>query len=459
MIEIGSMESALAVTQPKVNKQSQGDRVPRLMSPPGQIAETYRKPALSANKFIVSGASADAVYDTSVKRAFRVNHTAGKVLRLCDGMRSVKEIARIISEESRLEESQVLKDIQKFLLACPGDWWQTDNAETRHGSGELFLENLEQHPRRVSWESTHGCNLQCVHCIVDAGARSERELDTDEATTMITQMADVGVRNLTITGGEPTLRKDFFKLVRLASRTGMSLTILTNGTTIDPKHARALRDAEAGVQITILGSTPQIHDAITRVPGSLARSIRGIKVLQKARVRLLDASFVIMRNNFDDLHKTRELLAGLGVGVNAGLLLPVGRAKANWDRIGLPPRTLKKLRIEESVRTDAVLQGFLDAPRFGTVPCPTDSMAVDSEGHFIPCSGIRGITLGDVRGSVSEIWEAVSSRARFMKSISVESVETCGGCELRYSCTGGCRAVTHAYAGDLRAKNPFCEVY
>lgn len=417
--------------------------------------------ALRTSLSLVFGISADAVYDRRTGRVFRINHIAGKVLRLCDGKHALEEIVRIISDETGVQKRQVLEDVEKFMARCPEDWWVKGTTSSPSPRNRSFLDDAENKPlRRVSWECTNACNLQCLHCIVEAGRPSRRELKTHAARQLIEEMADAGVTSITMTGGEPSLRKDFLELVRLISKREMELTLLTNGTVIRRRHAEVLKDSDARVQVTILGSNPLTHDTITRVPGSFENVLRAIAYLRQARVTLLRASFVVMKNNVHDLFETRKLLERYGLDVRVALLLPVGRAKVNWRSIGLPPSTLKKLTFGNPLEIDGVLQGFLVAPRFGTISCPTDAMTIDSDGRIIPCSGIRGIVLDDVRShGLLQIWQGHSSPRNLLRETSVDRNDICGGCELRYACMGGCRAVTFAYRRGLHGKNPFCELY
>lgn len=410
---------------------------------------------------VVSGAEADAVYNTYSKSVYRVNHVGGKVLRLCDGSHTLEDISKAISKESMIGLARVQTDVARFVEHCPVDWWTKDKSRHDRGSMTAFSEELDTEPlRRVSWECTNACNLRCVHCLVEAGTHSSEELSTSEASVFLRQLSDIGVKSITLTGGEATVRKDFTVLVRLIHDLGIELTLLSNGTMITKSLAKLLADANAKVQVTILGSRAEIHDTITGVPGSYDSAMRGIALLKQASVDLFDVSFVVLKTNINDLRNTREALAEFGLGVKIGLLLPVGRANANWGNIGIPAEVVKRLSFEETLHTETILQGFIGSPRFGTISCPTDSMTVDSNGKVIPCSGIRGIVLADIRReSPTDIWNGSTSPKSFLRNTSVENIAICSSCELRFTCMGGCRAVTFAYESSLSAKNPFCEMY
>ncbi|MBT3219556.1 MAG: radical SAM protein [Proteobacteria bacterium] len=63
-------------------------------------------------------------------------------------------------------------------------------------------------PQRVVWEITWRCNLRCQHCLVKAG-KASNELTTAEALAVADSLAHLGLGAVTLTGGEPLMRKDW----------------------------------------------------------------------------------------------------------------------------------------------------------------------------------------------------------------------------------------------------------
>lgn len=415
------------------------------------------RPLHSSNIVVVYGKDADAVYELNTKQVYRINHSAGEILRLCDGNHTIDDIAKEIFKTANVDSNKIRKDVLNFISSCPSDWlsWNVEDSR-RENAGGFFSQVKTEQLRQVSWECTFVCNLRCLHCLVDAGGSIAGELNADEAMHLIDQFADAGVKTVSLTGGEVTLRRDFFDIVRRINWKGMELNVLTNGTTMNNKIAQCLRNADAKVQVSILGSNSIIHDYLTGVDGSLEKALQGIRTLLQEGVKLLDVSFVTMASNIKDIQNVRKQMAELGLGVKAGLLLPLGRAKSNWDYLGLKPEHFLALR-REPMKMHEVLQGNLGVPQFGSIPCPVDSMTVTPTGDAILCSGLRDPVLGNVRDfGVAEIWNGVKS---FLRTLSVDNVNICRNCEFRYACMGACRAVTLAYKQVLTEKNPLCELY
>src|SRR5262249_49386374 len=131
-------------------------------------------------------------------------------------------------------------------------------------------------PISAHMDLTYRCNERCVHCYLDHDDRGE--MSTAEVTSLLDQMAEAGAFFLTLSGGEPLMRKDFFEIVEHARRRMFNVKLKTNGLLID--EAKAIRLRELGVetvQISVYSHRSEIHDAITKIPGSLGRTIEAIR--------------------------------------------------------------------------------------------------------------------------------------------------------------------------------------
>ncbi len=85
----------------------------------------------------------------------------------------------------------------------------------------------------MAWlEVTRRCNLRCPHCFVEGGAPRSSELSTDQILGLLDEWAEMGVFCVVITGGEPTLHRDFLEIVEHAWDAGFVVSIPTNGTAL-----------------------------------------------------------------------------------------------------------------------------------------------------------------------------------------------------------------------------------
>jgi radical SAM protein with 4Fe4S-binding SPASM domain len=168
----------------------------------------------------------------------------------------------------------------------------------------------EKIPLVCHFDLTYQCNLNCVHCYVVSEERPE--LATSEIKDILDQLAQVGTLYLTFSGGEIFTREDFFQIAEYARRLHFALRLMTNGTLIDEQVAERVAALYPDrVSVSIYSTTPEIHDGITLVPGSLARTMSAVKILRDRNVNLLIGG-VLMRQNVNDYSKVYEFAQSMG---------------------------------------------------------------------------------------------------------------------------------------------------
>jgi len=165
----------------------------------------------------------------------------------------------------------------------------------------------------VVWSVTRRCNLNCIHCYSDS--RNEDypgELSTQEARTMIKDLADFRIPALLLSGGEPLIRKDIFELADYAVDTGLRLTLSTNGTLIDKRMAKRIKEtgfSYVGISFDGIG---EVNDRFRGMNGAFDLAVRGIRncmeVDQKVGLRL-----TLTRRNYEDLHNIFDFIEKEGI--------------------------------------------------------------------------------------------------------------------------------------------------
>ena len=165
-------------------------------------------------------------------------------------------------------------------------------------------------PLSVHLDLTYRCNERCIHCYLDHDDHGE--MTTAEIKDLLDQMADAGVFYLTLSGGEILMRRDFFEIVEHARARTFCIKLKTNGVLIREKEAERLRALGVeSVQISVYSHRPEVHDAITKVPGSLRQSIAAVRLLREQGLTVTMAN-VLMVQNAADYQGVRALAAELG---------------------------------------------------------------------------------------------------------------------------------------------------
>ncbi|HEY4903185.1 MAG TPA: radical SAM protein [Candidatus Sulfotelmatobacter sp.] len=141
-------------------------------------------------------------------------------------------------------------------------------------------------PLQVSIEVTRRCPLECLHCynnlpMGDVEAK-QRELTKEEHFRVLDELVEMGCFWILYTGGEIFARKDFLEIYTYAKQKGFLITLFTNGTIITEAIADYLVEwPPFAIEITLYGRTRETYEALTAIPGSYDRCLRGIQLLRE----------------------------------------------------------------------------------------------------------------------------------------------------------------------------------
>ena len=337
-------------------------------------------------------------------------------------------------------------------------------------------------PRTCVWDITTACNLRCLHCELEAGERDAGELSLPRMLELAGELARAGCENVSLTGGEPLLRRDWPGLARRLADLGIKVKIVTNGILVD--QATADRMAEAGVMgaSVSLDGLREAHDAL-RVPAAPMGSrfdaaLRAIETLVRSPLRTAVIT-QIHRRNIDDLDSMYDLLATLGVDAwQVQLAFPLGRLLRSAMDLLIDPSRLPWLHdklaafvrdgrvplvvadnIGYYARQEPVLRRGTGGMSSFWMGCMAGCLAVSicSNGDVKGCpSHPRSFVVGNVLAEpFSAIW-ADESRFAYNTRWQEELLEgKCAACSFRRICRAGCTTMAWAVTGTIY-DNPFC---
>jgi radical SAM protein with 4Fe4S-binding SPASM domain len=295
-------------------------------------------------------------------------------------------------------------------------------------------------PISVQVDLTYRCNERCVHCYLDHDDHGE--MTTAEIKHLFDEMAEAGVFILTLSGGEIFLRKDFFELLEYARRTLMfCVKLKTNALLIREREAARIRDLGVeSVQISIYSHRPEVHDAITLVPGSLKRSLDAVRFLKSQGLRVIIAN-VLMTQNMQDYPGVRALAEELGV---ESTLDPTITPMMDGDRsvlgLGVNRESLREVFRDTSLVGDVeefcAISTNPDESALENLPCSAGhtSCYVSPYGDVFPCVQFP-IPTGNVRKQrFIDIWRD-SDAMNDVRSIRLKDLSTCTSCTHVSSCS------------------------
>ncbi len=329
---------------------------------------------------------------------------------------------------------------------------------------------------RLDFELTPGCDHKCAHCYnvwtadeddPQGGYDTGGQLRTPEFKAMMTDIVgQTGAKHITITGGEPLLRKDALEIIEHACASVDVVTLITNGSHVDADTAR--RFAAAGlrqVQLTLLAGDRAEHD---RLKGAecFDDTIRAAVHLVEVGVPV-QVCFVAMNENWHQFERVMELCYALGVrGVSYNRMSPTGGAIHHIARL-MPTVEQIEANLETAERLGRAwgIQVSTAMPippclirieryswvRFGFCSTGSESpnIVIDGKGNVRSCNLAGGVMGNVLHQPWSEIY-AVPYQREFKRNVP----EMCRGCAYETSCQGGCKESGYATFGDHAHPEP-----
>ena len=178
----------------------------------------------------------------------------------------------------------------------------------RSGAQGTARDMVDGFGRRIEYlriSVTDKCNLRCVYCMPEEGLpwlRRGEILSYEEIARIVRVMADMGLRRLRLTGGEPLVRKDLPRLVDLlAAVPGIEdIALSTNAVLLAPVAERLRSAGISRVNISLDSLRPGRADAIARRPGTLVRVLQGLDAAHAVGFDPIKINVVLMRGQNDD---------------------------------------------------------------------------------------------------------------------------------------------------------------
>ena len=285
------------------------------------------------------------------------------------------------------------------------------------------------------------CNQQCVHCYAAGQAHAEeKELSTEEWIKILDKLREIGVPQVTFTGGEPTMRDDLFELIDHARWFVSRLN--TNGIKLTKEYCEKLREVEIdSVQITFYSSDKDIHNKLVGAD-QYDNTVNGIKNALASDLNLSINTPLCTANK--DYVKTLEFLKDLGVTyVTCSGLITTGNATTETsEQLQLSTDEIKtiladavKYCFENGMEINFTSPGWIENEYFEElgIDIPNcgaclSNMAVTPSGNVVPCqSWLSGSVLGNIiTDEWSDIWN--SDKCKERREFSSELL---GKCPLR----------------------------
>jgi radical SAM protein with 4Fe4S-binding SPASM domain len=337
-------------------------------------------------------------------------------------------------------------------------------------------------PRICVWEITLKCDLGCRHCGSRAGKARPEELDLAEALDVVRQLAELGIREVTLIGGEAYLRDDWMEIARAVTDAGMICTMVTGGFGLDRMRIQeALAGGVARIGVSIDGIGPT-HDRLRGRVGSFEAAVDAARRIKATDTIGLSVNTQINRLSLPELAAVAELIVALGADHwQIQLTVALGRAADRPDLILQPFHLLTLMPLLERIKRTILDPGgvqlvagnnigyfgpYESLLRFGGelghkwsgCLAGRAALGLEADGTLKGCPSLPTAAYGG--GSVRDAPIATLWRdSRPIRALGQRGRDDlwgyCRECAHGDACLGGCTWTAHALFG-RPGNNPFC---
>ena len=405
----------------------------------------------------------NAVVEQGVGRPVFITAREMDALKLCNGMIDVD--LPLVPQE--------LRDLVK--LAAERGWVAPCERSDAIRPEQAYKCYPSRYIRTAHWSITGHCNYRCKHCYMSAPDAKYGELSHTQVMSIVQQLIDCGVMEVSLTGGEPLVRKDFMEIVDALLAGGIRITtIYSNGKLVTDQ----LLD-----QLAARGIHPEFNMSFDGVDGwhDWLRGIPGAgKIAEDAFLRCREKGFptgaemCIHQGNKHLLRQTINRLAELGCrSLKTTPISNVGAWKEGGYGESITIQELYQLYLdyipkyyEDGMPLSLQLGGFFlaspnkpeeyDIPSMKNCSDPAKTcvcgharmvMYISAEGRALPCMALSGMDIQEEFPLIPEIGLAnCLNDSRYMRLIDTRATEVlkhnpeCSSCEYALQCLAGCRA-------------------
>lgn len=323
-----------------------------------------------------------------------------------------------------------------------------------------------------------GCNMRCKHCGSSCHDALPGELTTAEALDLCDAIGELGLQWITLSGGEPTTRADWYLIAARLSKNGVVPNIISNGWLFNEKLLDQAINAGVGTIAFSLDGLQKNHDFIRR-EGSYLRTMQAIELCCRRNVPVTPIT-TINKMNLSELMEIKQELVMRGVRTwQVQMGFPMGNM-ANHRSLVLEPADIDTVidfayQCMEESSIEVMLGdciGYYNLKEIeifkrrceGTYSrqgCTAGkyTFGILHNGDILGCTSIRDNEFieGNIRNTpLKDIWENPDS-FKWNRSMKKENLEGfCKKCRFGEKCLGGCSNSKLTTGGSIYAENQYC---
>lgn len=339
----------------------------------------------------------------------------------------ISEYRKRVSEYNRQQEQTIEKTTQEKLP------YAISNAEQKYTEKVGGITS-------AMFELTYNCSEKCIHCYNEGATRNDNEKSTrgdrqelqwEDYKRLIDELYEQGLIKVCLTGGDPFSKPFAWDIVDYLYNKGIAFDVFTNGQRIVKDVERLANYYPRLVGVSIYSGLPDVHDYITRIPGSWERSMSVVRQLSSLAVPM-NLKCCVMRPNVKSYYMVADIAKQYGVvpqfEVNLSDSIEGDRCVSKYLR-------MTPAEMEIVLRDDNVpLYVGKEAPNYGGQeklmtrnPCGAgdNSLCITPEGNVIPCCAFHTLFGNLKEQNILDIINGSEER-KYWLGLSLNDYEDCG---------------------------------
>lgn len=323
----------------------------------------------------------------------------------------------------------------------------------------------------VVWEITRGCNMRCQHCGSSCTSPLADELTTREALNVCDELYKMGVKFVTLTGGEPTTRPDWHIIAKRLTDYNINTSIISNGWSVDEGIIKKIKDSKIAIFAISIDGMENTHDSIRKV-GSFKKDIKAIREFKKNGIRTLIAT-TINSSNISEIEEMYDFFEKEGVDHwQLQITFPMGNALKHEDIKFSAEMIDVIIEFAYTKRNGRMKIHFTDGIGYYNQhqyemqdACWTGctagkkSLGIMQNGDIVGCTSIRTQSMveGNIRYELIEsIWGSPTAFSWNREMTKEKLGGFCKKCQFADKCLGGCSNSRYTLNGEINSENRYC---
>ena len=357
------------------------------------------------------------------------------------------------------------------------DFTQVTEVPIKESTQDHMLDATQRKPRMngLQFELTSRCNERCIHCYIPNGKKNAgKDMPLEKVFSLIDEFAEMGGLHVTLSGGEVFLHKDIIKIMQYCREKDMQISILSNLIALKDVQIPFIKAANVSIiQTSLYSMDPAIHDYITTIPGSQAKTKAAIEKLVAADIPV-QISCPVMKANCKGYAEVLKYAQSLRCKAQTDYIMMAQsdcdtqnlanrisleetetllRDILAWDK-DYKEKTLKQRPVSEEMAFDP--ERFARQPLCGA---GINDCCITENGDVYPCAGWQAMVCGNVyKQSLRDIWEN-SPQFKQVRAVTQGDFPECLKCEARNFCAMCLVRNYNESNGDMfKINRHFCDV-